>query len=105
PRSGNVAVCRVFGPGYAAGTRKCGEGAMSALLAAAGRTGGLVSIVITLGASPGFAEAQSPAWLDPTLLEAAKREGSVVVYTSTNEREGLPLFKIFEDATGIKVHY
>ena len=78
---------------------------MSALLAAAGRTGGLVSIVITLGASPGFAEAQSPAWLDPTLLEAAKREGSVVVYTSTNEREGLPLFKIFEDATGIKVHY
>jgi len=62
---------------------------MSALLAAV-RTGGLVSIVITLGASPGFAEAQSPAWLDPTLLEAAKREGSVVVYTSTNEREGLP---------------
>ena len=39
------------------------------------------------------------------MLEAAKKEGSVVVYTSTNEREGLPLFKIFEDATGIKVHY
>ena len=39
------------------------------------------------------------------LLAAAKKEGSVVVYTSTNEREGLPLFKIFEDATGIKVHY
>ena len=78
---------------------------MRALLAAAGRTGGLVAIVLTLGASSGFAEAQSPAWLDPTLLEAAKREGSVVIYTSTNEREGLPLFKIFEDATGIKVHY
>jgi len=78
---------------------------MRALLAAAGRTGGIVAIVLTLGASSGFAAAQSPAWLDPTLLEAAKREGSVVIYTSTNEREGLPLFKIFEDATGIKVHY
>jgi iron(III) transport system substrate-binding protein len=27
------------------------------------------------------------------------------VYSSTNEQEGLPLFKIFEDATGIKVQY
>ena len=53
----------------------------------------------------GLAESQSRSWLDPALLAAAKKEGSVVVYTSTNEREGLPLFKIFEDATGIKVHY
>ena len=81
---------------------------MSELLAA-GRTGALAAIVLALGISPGFGEAQprtqSLSWLDPTLLAAAKKEGSVVIYTSTNEREGLPLFKIFEDATGIKVHY
>jgi iron(III) transport system substrate-binding protein len=44
-------------------------------------------------------------WLDPTLLAAAKGEGSLIVYSSTNEQEGLPLFKIFEEATGIKVEY
>jgi iron(III) transport system substrate-binding protein len=29
----------------------------------------------------------------------------VVVYSTTNEQEGLPLWKLFEDATGIKVLY
>jgi len=51
---------------------------------------------------------QVPSWLaqlDPKLVEAAKKEGSLVVYSSTNEREGLPWFKIFEDQTGIKVNY
>jgi iron(III) transport system substrate-binding protein len=47
----------------------------------------------------------SRAWLDPALLAAAKAEGSLVVYTSTNEREGLAWFKLFEEATGIKVEY
>lgn len=65
----------------------------------------LVAVALACGASPSFGETHAPAWLDPALLEAAKREGPVVVYTSTNEREGLPLFKIFEDATGLKVHY
>jgi iron(III) transport system substrate-binding protein len=50
------------------------------------------------------APAQHP-WLDPALLAAAKGEGSLIVYSSTNEQEGLPLFKIFEEATGIKVEY
>ena len=76
---------------------------------AATRTGAFAAIALALGAVPGFGEAQprtpSLSWLDPALLAAAKKEGSVVVYTSTNEREGLPLFKIFEDATGLKVHY
>ena len=70
----------------------------------------LAVLALTLGVSSGLAAAQTqpsqpPSWLDPALLAAVKKEGSVVVYTSTNEREGLPLFKIFEDATGIKVHY
>ena len=29
----------------------------------------------------------------------------MIVYSTTNEQEGLPLWKIFEDATGIKVLY
>ena len=64
----------------------------------------LPALTVAAGLSSAAAQ-QARSWLDPTLLEAARREGSVVVYTSTNEREGLPLFKIFEDATGIKVHY
>jgi iron(III) transport system substrate-binding protein len=49
--------------------------------------------------------ASTHPWLDPTLLAAAKAEGTLIVYSSTNEQEGLPLFKIFEEATGIKVEY
>lgn len=45
------------------------------------------------------------AQLDPKLIEAAKKEGQLVVYSSTNETEGLPWFRIFEEQTGIKVNY
>lgn len=51
------------------------------------------------------AAAADHPWLDKKLLAAAKKEGALNVYSSTNEREGLPLWKIFEDATGIKVTY
>ncbi len=44
-------------------------------------------------------------WLDPSLLPAARAEGALVVYSSINEQEGLPLWKIFEETTGIKVAY
>ena len=54
---------------------------------------------------PAFAQQARPSWLDPTLLEDARKEGSLVVYSTTNEEEGLPLWKLFEDATGIKVNY
>jgi iron(III) transport system substrate-binding protein len=56
---------------------------------------------------PVGATAQAPAraWLDQDLLAKAKGEGPLIVYSSTNEREGLALFKLFEDATGIKVEY
>lgn len=49
--------------------------------------------------------AQQPSWLDPTLLAAAKKEGKVAFYSSINEQEGLPLLKIFEEATGIQTEY
>ena len=29
----------------------------------------------------------------------------MIIYSSTNEEEGLPLWKVFEEATGIKVQY
>src|SRR4051794_10337124 len=74
------------------------------VLQPASRLGGVIAIA--LAASLTAAAAQAPAakpWLDPSLLAAAKAEGLLIVYSSTNEQEGLPLFKLFEDATGIKV--
>ena len=54
---------------------------------------------------PGAAFAQTAPWITPELLAAAKAEGGVTVYSSVNEAEGLPMWKIFEDATGIKVTF
>ena len=56
---------------------------------------------------PAAAQASATAdWLDPAHLAAAKAEGAaLVVYSSINEQEGLPAWKYFEDATGIKVNY
>jgi len=64
----------------------------------------LVGLVL-LALAPGRAAAQSHPWIDPTLLAAARAEGTVTIYSSTNEQEGLPLFKLFEDATGIRFNY
>jgi iron(III) transport system substrate-binding protein len=63
-------------------------------------SGGLLGLAL----APASAQTPRP-WLDQTLLAAAKAEGTLTVYSSTNEQEGLPLFKIFEEATGIKVQY
>jgi iron(III) transport system substrate-binding protein len=70
---------------------------------------GLLSLALSLTSAPACAQGvpsgQSRPWLDPTLLAAAKAEGSLIVYSSTNEQEGLPLFKLFTDATGVRVDY
>ena len=55
--------------------------------------------------SSAVASAQTPPWMTPDLLAAAKAEGSVTIYSSVNEAEGLPLWKRFEEATGIKVTF
>jgi iron(III) transport system substrate-binding protein len=47
----------------------------------------------------------APPWLLPELAVAARAEGALTVYSSINEQEGLPLWKIFEDASGVKVNY
>jgi iron(III) transport system substrate-binding protein len=47
-----------------------------------------------------------PSWTTKEEFDAAKAEGGgVVVYGSMNESEALPLYKLFEDQTGIKVSY
>lgn len=69
----------------------------------------LFGLLLLLGNAAAFGQTATSAaprpWIDPALLAAAKAEGSLIVYSSTNEQEGLPLFKLFEDATGIKVEY
>ena len=69
----------------------------------------LLLLALLLGSAPAAAQSaatgQAHPWLDPALLAAAKPEGSLIVYSSTNEQEGLPLFKLFTEATGIAVEY
>src|SRR5258708_2162783 len=58
-----------------------------------------------LGFCPSPAAAQTASWIVPDFLQAAKAEGTLTVYSSMNEQEGLPLWKKFEEATGIKTEY
>src|SRR5215467_741203 len=71
----------------------------SARAAAASLTG------LWLLAGPAPAEEPSPSWLIPDLAASARAEGSLTVYSSMNEQEGLPLWQMFEQATGVKVDY
>ncbi len=46
----------------------------------------------------------SPAWMTPELVQAARSEaGTLTVYSSVNEQEALQFWKLFQDASGIKV--
>ena len=84
-----------------------GRNVLIGLVTTVRRCIGLSGLALLLGVAPALAQGAPPsrAWLDPTLLAAAKAEGTLTVYSSANEQEGLPLFKIFEEATGIKVQY
>jgi iron(III) transport system substrate-binding protein len=78
------------------------------LLIQACRLSALAGVAVSLGLASGSSEPakQAKPWnSDPALLAAAQKEGNLIVYSSMNEQEGLPLFKIFTDATGIKVQY
>jgi iron(III) transport system substrate-binding protein len=67
---------------------------------------GLIVLSLAAAASPGRAEeAQAPSWIIPDVAAAARAEGSLTVYSSMNEQEGLPLWRMFEDATSVKVNY
>jgi iron(III) transport system substrate-binding protein len=75
----------------------------SVMISRRGVAAGVAGLALSR-ALPAFAQESRP-WLDAKLLAAARKEGPLTVYSSTNEQEGLPLFKIFEDATGIKFNY
>jgi iron(III) transport system substrate-binding protein len=65
-------------------------------------------VVAAMATSPAAVPAQaaeSHTWLAPDLLRPAKAEGALTVYGSMNEQEALPLWKSFEDASGVKVSY
>ena len=66
------------------------------------------AIAVAIGAivNPAATQETIPhPWLLPDLLAAAKSEAALTVYGSMNEQEALPLWKLFEDATGVKVSY
>jgi iron(III) transport system substrate-binding protein len=64
---------------------------------------GLLAALSAIGSAP--AQSQTASWIDPQQLETAKKEGSLVVYSSINEEEALPIWKTFEQETGLKVDY
>ncbi len=61
-------------------------------------------LLLTLCASANAAEPDR-SWMTPELAAAARAEGGLTVYSSMNEQEGLPLWKLFETATGVPVSY
>jgi iron(III) transport system substrate-binding protein len=66
----------------------------------------LTCAAAVLGLSAFAAPLQAqPSWLMPDILSAAKAEGELTIYASMNEEEALPYWKVFEDATGIKVAF
>src|SRR5260370_36014779 len=69
-----------------------------------GSLAGLLGLLIATAGSPARAQ-DAPSWLVPDLAVAAGAEGALTVYSSMNEQEGLPLWKMFEDAAGVKVNY
>jgi iron(III) transport system substrate-binding protein len=64
------------------------------------------ALALALSHTPAGAQtAAQHSWIVPDLLSTAKTEGALTVYGSMNEQEALPLWKTFEDATGVKVSY
>jgi iron(III) transport system substrate-binding protein len=64
------------------------------------------ALALVLSHAPvGAQPAAQHSWIIPDLLSTARTEGALTVYGSMNEQEALPLWKTFEDATGLKVSY
>jgi iron(III) transport system substrate-binding protein len=66
---------------------------------------GALAVCAMLAGAPAGAQETRP-WILPELLSAAKAEGNaLVIYASMNEEEAFPYWKLFEEATGIKVSF
>jgi len=68
-------------------------------------SGALSAIVALAAQTPARAQDAAHTWLTPELADKAKSEGALIVYGSMNEQEALPLWALFEGATGVKVNY
>jgi iron(III) transport system substrate-binding protein len=76
------------------------------LLAAPALLVGIAALSSRVGVVPARAQDSTfPSWMIPDLAPAARAEGALTIYSSMNEQEGLPLWKMFEDASGVKVNY
>ena len=64
-----------------------------------------LSVCLPMICAPAAAQDAAPSWLVPEIIGAARTERALVVYSSINEQEALPLWQRFEAATGIKVDY
>ena len=51
------------------------------------------------------AQSMQASWVIPELVPLARAEGELTVYSSTNEQEALPLLKLFQDVTGVKINF
>jgi iron(III) transport system substrate-binding protein len=50
-------------------------------------------------------QVSAPSWTMADITAAARAEGALTIYSSMNEQEGLPLWKLFEEASGVRVSY
>ena len=66
---------------------------------------GAAFLALAASSLPAAAQSTQHPWLVADLQEKAKAEGTLTVYGSMNEGEALPLWKLFEDESGIKVSY
>jgi iron(III) transport system substrate-binding protein len=66
-----------------------------------------VVAILSAALASGSARTQesSRSWILADHIAAARAEGSLTIYSSMNEQEGLPLWRLFEEATGVKVNY
>ena len=62
------------------------------------------SLALCAGASA-WAQNMQASWVIPELVPLARAEGELTVYSSTNEQEALPLLKLFQDVTGVKINF
>jgi iron(III) transport system substrate-binding protein len=65
----------------------------------------MTAFLIATALAVSSARAQEPSWIIPELLAPARAEGLLTIYGSMNEQEALPLWRQFEQATGIRTEY
>jgi len=65
----------------------------------------LLAAALVLASASAHAQEAGRSWIIADQLAGARAEGSLTIYSSMNEQEGLPLWKLFEEAVGVKVNY